>query len=246
MLGIASAVLTVPLLLLREPERHEVEAGPSAPARVVWAEVKARRGWIVPLFIGQTSVVMADAAAGIWVSPVIQRSYHLQPGDFAGWLGALVLATGIIGSVIGGVAADVGQKSKVRGGLLVGAVIAAIFGIPSALFPVMPDVLTLGIAVGALMLAGSITAIIASVALTVWLPNELRGLCIGAFIAVAGLIGFGLTPPLVTAVSSWLGGESHLNVALAIVGTLVSILSVVGFAVAMRHAPNADSDLPIR
>ena len=88
MLGVGSAILVLPLLLLREPARHEVEAGPSAPFKVVWAEVKARRGWIIPMFIGQTSVVMADAAAAIWVSPVLERNYHLQPGDFAGWLGA--------------------------------------------------------------------------------------------------------------------------------------------------------------
>src|SRR5579872_6864757 len=245
MLGVASAVFIIPLLLLREAQRHEVEAGPSAPARVVWTEVKARRGWIIPLFIGQTSVVMADAAAGIWVSPVIQRSYHLQPGDFAGWLGALVLGTGIVGSVIGGVAADWGQKSGIRGGLLIGAIFAAIVGVPSALFPVMPGIGSLALAVGSLMLAGSVTAIVASVALTVWLPNELRGLCIGAFIAIAGLIGFGITPPLVTAVSSWLGGESHLNVALAIVGTIVSVISAVGFTVSMRHAPIASVDGPV-
>lgn len=245
MLGAASAISILPLLLLREPQRHEVEAGPSAPARVVWAEVKARRGWIIPLFVGQTSVVMADAAAGIWISPVIQRSYHLQPQEFAGWLGALVLGTGIVGTVIGGVSADIGQKSNIRGGLLVGAVIAALVGIPSALFPVMPSVSTLALAVGALMLAGSVTAIIASVALTIWLPNELRGLCIGGFIAIAGLIGFGITPPLVTAVSSWLGGEDKLNIALAIVGTVVSLVSVAGFAAAMRHAPAAATDHPV-
>ena len=56
-----------------------------------------------------------------------------------------------------------------------------------------------------------------SVALTVLLPNEIRGLSIGAFIAIAGLIGFGLTPPLVALVGRWLGGEHQLGVALAIV-----------------------------
>ncbi len=110
-LGLASALLILPLFLLREPQRNEVEAGPSAPLRVVFGEMKSRRRWIIPLFVGQTTVVMADAAAGIWISPVLQRNYHLQPADFAGWLGALIFLTGIIGSVIGGVAADAGQKS---------------------------------------------------------------------------------------------------------------------------------------
>lgn len=241
MLGIASAVLTLPLLFLREPERHEVEAGPGAPFKVLWAEVKARRSWIIPLFVGQTTVVMADAAAAIWVSPILQRDYHLQPGDFAGWLGALVLVTGIVGAIIGGIVADAGQKSRIRGGLLIGAIVAAAIGVPSALFPVIASVGGFAFAIGALMLAGNITGIVVSVALTVWLPNELRGLCIGGFIAIAGLIGFGLAPSLVTMVSHLLGGETHLAASLAIVGVVVSIVSVFGFTLAMRNAPNEPS-----
>ena len=241
-LGFLSGALSIPLLLLREPERHEVEAGPGAPFRVVIAELWARRAWIVPLFIGQTTVVMADAAAGVWASPVLQRSYHLQPGDFAGWLGAIVLATGIVGAIIGGLVADWGQKSKIRGGLLIGAVAAAVLGIPSALFPIIPSVAGFAVAIGMLLLAGTVTGLIASVVLTVWLPNELRGLAIGAFISVAGLVGFGVAPSLVTLVSKMLGGEGHLNAALAIVGVIVSLVSVVGFVIAMRTAPAAQSE----
>ena len=237
-LALGSAVFILPLLLLREPARHEVEAEPGAPIKVVLGELKARRAWIIPLFIGQTSVVMADAAAAIWVSPVLERSYHLQPAEFAGWVGAIVLITGIIGSIIGGVVADMGQSSKVRGGLMIGAIAAAALGVPTALFPIMPDVASFAVAFFILTLAGNVTAMIASVALTVWLPNELRGLAIGAFIAIAGLIGFGIAPSLVTLVSGFLGGESHLATALAIVGVGVSIVSVAGFWLAMKGAPD--------
>jgi MFS family permease len=224
-------------LLLSEPARHEREAGPGAPLKVVAGELSSRRGWVIPLFVGQTSVVMADAAAGIWAAPVLQRSYGLQPGDFAGWLGSIVLATGIVGAVVGGLVADWGQRTRVRGGLLIGAVAAAALGVPSALFPVMPGVTGFAIAIGLLLLAGTITGLVASVVLTVWLPNELRGLGIGAFISIAGLIGFGLAPTLVTMVSGMLGGEHHLDSALAIVGVAVGIISVGGFALAMRRAP---------
>jgi len=242
-LGGLSALLSLPLLLLREPERHEVEAGPGAPFRVVLAELWSRRRWVIPLFVGQTSVVMADAAAGVWASPVLQRSYHLQPGDFAGWLGAIVLVTGIVGAIIGGLAADWGQKSGIRGGLLIGAVAASALGIPAALFPVVPGVVGFGAAIGLLLLAGTMTGLVTSVVLTVWLPNELRGLAIGAFISIAGLIGFGVAPSLVTLVSGLLGGERHLDSALAIVGVIVSVVSVGGFLVSMRSAPG--SNLPI-
>jgi MFS family permease len=239
LLGLGSAILILPLLLLKEPQRHETEAGPNAPLKVVLAELKARRGWIIPIFVGQTSVVMADAAAAIWVSPVLERFYHLQPGQFAGWLGAIVLGTGIVGSIIGGIVADMGQSSRIRGGLMIGAIVAAAIGVPAALFPIMPGVGTFALAIAALMLAGNVTAMVASVALTVWLPNELRGFGIGAFIAVAGLIGFGVAPSLVTLVSGWLGGEAQLGVALAIVGVAVSIISVIGFWLAMKRAPSS-------
>jgi MFS family permease len=197
------------------------------------------------LFVGQTTVVMADAAAGVWASPVLQRSYHLQPADFAGWLGAIVLVTGIVGAVIGGLVADWGQKSRIRGGLLIGAVVASLVGIPSALFPIVPGVPGFAAAIGVLLLAGTVTGLVTSVVLTVWLPNELRGLAIGAFISIAGLIGFGVAPSLVTLVSSILGGEQHLNAALAIVGVIVSIVSVGGFFLAMRAAPMAAADQPV-
>lgn len=232
-----SALLVLPLLLMREPARQEVEAGIHAPWRVVMAELWARRSFLGPLFLGQVTVVMADAAAAIWASPVLSRSYGLAPPDFAGWMGSLIFLTGVAGAVLGGFAADLGQKSGRRGGLLLGAVIAAGLGIPAALFPVMPGVPSFAFALGALMLCGTVTGLITSVALTVMLPNELRGLCIGAFIAIAGLVGFGIAPSLVTAISALLGGEHHLGEGLAIVGVAVSCLSLAAFWIAMRRVP---------
>lgn len=244
-LAIVGVVAILPLLLLREPARHEIAATTHAPFRALAAQLWARRSFLAPLFVGQVAVVMADNAALVWAAPVLSRHYGLQPGDFAGWMGALVFGSGLVGTLLGGFAADWGQKSRVRGGLLLGAVIAAAIGIPAALFPIGPTVTWFAIAFGALSLCGAITGLVTSVALTVLIPNELRGLCIGAFIAFAGLIGFGIAPSLVTAISSLLGGESHLGPALAIVGTATGALSVIGFFLAMRRAPLRAIDEPI-
>jgi MFS family permease len=236
-LGIVAALLIPPMLLLREPSRRETEVGTHAPFAVVSRRLWASRSFLGPLFLGQVSIVMADAAAVIWAAPVLSRTYGLQPGDFAGWMGMLILASGIVGSVLGAAAADIGQKNGAPGGLLRGAVIAAAIGIPAALFPIAPNVTGFAVALGALMLSGTVTGLVMSVALTVYLPNELRGLCIGAFIALAGLIGFGVSPTLVAAVSDLLGGEKQLGTALAMVGVTVSIVGLFGFWQAMRHAP---------
>lgn len=236
-LVLISLCLALPLLFLREPGRHEVEAAEGAPLLMVATELWARRSFLIPLFAGQIAVVMADVAAGVWVSPVLQRFYNLSPEDFGGWVGAIVFVSGVLGSIIGGATADFGQKSSMRGGLLLGAVIAAGLGVPSAFFPIMPNVPAFAIALFMLVLCGAVTGLVISVALTVWLPNELRGLCIGAFIAIAGLIGYGLAPSLVTFISSLLGGEAHLAPALAIVGVTTSGFSFAAFILAMRKAP---------
>ena len=241
----AGLVLIVPLLLLREPARREVAAATRAPFKVLAGELWSRRAFLAPLFVGQVAVVMADNAALVWAAPVLSRHYGLQPGDFAGWMGALVFVSGLGGTLLGGFAADWGQRSHRRGGLLIGAVVAAAIGVPAALFPIGPSVTWFAIAFGTLSLCGAITGLVTSVALTVLIPNEVRGLCIGAFIAFAGLIGFGIAPSLVTAISSLLGGEAQLGPALAAVGVVTGLLSVAGFALAMRAAPQSAIDEPI-
>ncbi len=236
-LAVIALVLILPVALLREPTRREVASSTHAPARQILAELWQRRVFLIPLFIGQVSVVMADAAAGIWAAPVLSRSYGLSPEQFSGWMGAVLLGTGIGGAVLGGFAADWGHKSGRRGGLLFGAIVAAAIGVPAAAFPIMPDVTGFAITFGILSLCGTVTGLITSVALTTLIPNELRGLCIGAFIAFAGIVGFGMAPTLVAAVSDLLGGEAKIGQALAIVGITVSIASVAAFAFAARHAP---------
>lgn len=237
-LAAISAAFILPLLWLREPIRREVEAPPGAPFRIVAAELWARRSFLGPLFAGQVAVVMADVAASVWVAPVLSRDFGLAPQDFASWVGVLMFTTGVAGAIVGGLSADLGQKSGRRGGLILGAVIAAALGVPAAFFPIMPGVTSLAIALGVLSLCGAVTGLVVSVALTVMLPNELRGVCIGAFIAIAGLIGFGFAPWLVTRVSAALGGEHMLAEALTIVGVGVSAISFAAFLLAMRRAPN--------
>ena len=228
--GAISALATLPLLFLREPERHEIGDPALKPAlRALWD----RRGFLVPLFIGQVGVVMADAAAGIWAAPVLMRSYHQSPAEFGPWVGGVLLLGGVIGAVIGGVAADLGQKMRFRGGILLGAVVASLVAIPAAAFPIMPDVVGFGWAFGALILCGAVAGLITATTLAVKVPNEARGVCLGAFVVVAAVIGFGVAPTLVSFGSTALGGEAHLAQSLAIVGVAIDVLSALGFFFAM-------------
>jgi hypothetical protein len=53
---------------------------------------------------------------------------------------------------------------------------------------------------------------------------------------VGAIIGFGVAPTLVAGVSRLFGGESHLGAALAFTSIVTGVVTVIGFAAAMRAA----------
>ncbi len=231
-----SALVALPLLLTREPARHEVEAA-NAPFSDVIRELWARRAWLIPLFVGQVGVVMADVAATIWAGPLLTRAYHLSPQQFAGIMGAIVLIPGLIGAVAGGLLADFGQTRRLFGGVMFGAVAASVLAIPGALFAAAPDVTGFALLLSLFLFCGSMAGLVTSAAIAVLTPNETRGVALSAFVVVGAVVGFGLAPTLVAWVSGWLGGEAHLGAALAVTDVVVSLMSCAGFVIAALRSP---------
>jgi MFS family permease len=238
LLGIGCAVCIAPLLLLKEPERQEVALAHASVGGAL-AELAELRAFLIPLFIGEIGVGMADIAALIWAAPVLGRTHHLLPSQFAGWMGLVILGSGTLGSLAGGFIADAGQRSARRGGILTGAVIASGIGIPAALFAVAPGVTDFAWTLGLLLFCGTIAGLVTATAIAVLVPNELRGVCVGAFLAVANVVGLGVAPPLVTSIAALIGGESSLGKALSVVGVGTGCISFIGFFLALRRAPLA-------
>lgn len=235
--GTAAAVLLLPLLLLREPVRQEIGDFVHPDIRTTLGALWERRAFLAPLFIGQIGVVMTDISASIWAAPVLTRRFGLQPHEFAAAMGLAILLPGIAGSIIGGFAADAGQRGARRGGILTGAVLAAALALPAALFPSMPTSEWAIVALSWLLLCGSITGLITATAIAVHVPNELRGLCLGVFVVVSSVVALGLAPTLVTFVSGMLGGEAHLPGALSITGLVISTVAAGAFLLAAARLP---------
>jgi MFS family permease len=170
---------------------------------------------------------------------VLIRDFHLQPEAFVGWVGGILFIGGVLGSVLGGIAADLGHKTGKRGGLLWIAVAATILAIPAALFPIMTTITALQGLFFLLLLNGTITSVVSSTAVAVLLPNEERGATMAAFGVINALIGLSLAPIVVTLASQAMGGEQHLSQALAGTGLLTGVASFLGYLFAMRNAPRS-------
>ena len=236
--GLAGALGLIPLSLLKEPERHEVQQS-SAALRPVLRSLWGKRAFLTPFFIGALGVTLADTAATIWAAPVLIRNYHLQPQQFSGWMGGLLFIGGLAGSVLGGFSADWGQKSTRDGALLAGAVAAAALGIPAAVFPIMPTVVGFAVLMGVLAASGTAIGLVSSTTVAVLIPNEERGACMALYGVVRSMLGLSVAPSLVTFGSWAMGGERYLAPALAIVGVLTGAVSCGAYFLAMRNAPGA-------
>lgn len=244
--GTAGLLFSLPLLFLREPTRHEVGAGVGAPLGVALGEIWTYRGVLAPLFVGQIGAVMADTAAGVWAAPILQREFGLAPDKFAGWLGGVVLLTGMGGGVLGGVLADRGQRPGAFGGVLFGAVLASGLALPGALFSIAPGLGAFAWLLGLLLLCGAVMGLVTAAAIALLVPNEIRGLCLGSFIVLGAVLGLGLAPTLVVWVGSALHATHPLGLSLALVNTVVGVISCVAFCLAawrLRAAPEHPADV---
>lgn len=231
------AVIAALLLLLREPARRELGAAVGAPLRPALRSLWALRRFLVPLFLGEVSVLMADTAASIWAAPVLTRSYGWTPQQFAAPMGLVVLLTGALGAVVGGCVVDWGQRSGNPRRFLVGAVAACITGVPAGLFAASPTPTIFFALLFVLLLCGAIAALATTTAITVFVPNELRGLCLGLLIVCTGVAAFGVAPTLVSLISKALGGPEHIGQALAVTSVSAGLISCAGFLVAMKRTP---------
>ena len=210
----------------------DVNAGLGDSLRALWGY----RRLLLPLSGGMVSIGMADAAASIWAVPILTRTFHQLPADFGPWLGMLNLGANVAGAVVGGMAADLGQRGRGQSGALWGAVLGAALSVPAALFAVMPSVASFAVLLALLLASGACVNIAATSAIMVLLPNRLRGMCISVLVAVIGLVAFGLAPLLVSLTARLSANGGDLTVPLASVGVVTSLAATAAFVRAMRVA----------
>lgn len=236
LVGIGAGLLVLPLFLLKEPPRYEVERT-TVSIRAGMDAVWQRKGFIGPLMIAQLTGGLAEGAAAIWMGSVLTRQYGLTPGQFGGWVGLIILGSGILGSLIGGFAADAGTKLKMRGGILLPALIATAVTIPAGAFSIMPTVTGFALVLFLLLTGGTIVNLVCSASIAVLIPNEDRAVTLAGMNIVNKVVVAGAVPPLVGYVASFNTSARGLGEAIAVLGVVTGFISLIGFWLAMRGAP---------
>lgn len=234
--GIGAAILVLPLLLIREPARHEVEQASPGFKQALGAFWKRRHflGW---LYVGNFAGGFAEGAAALWIGSVLVRQYDQSPGEFGGWVGLVILGSGIIGSIIGGFSADASQKLKMRGAILLPAVIATALSIPASAYPIMPSVTLFAWVLFALLLGGVVVNLVNAAAIAVLLPNEERATSLAALAIIGKIVGGPVTAGVIASMAVLFKGPMGLGQTLTWLGIVTGVISLVGYWFAMRYAP---------
>jgi MFS family permease len=238
--------LTVPLLCLtvlllpslREPPRTG-QVIENSSTRESLREFWKFRALILPPLVGVAFAEVALGGVMIWAAPSFSRSFDLA-ADRVGAIMAFALPLGgIIGTIAGGVLADVCQR---RGGprrTLAVVAILALASAPPAFFSLAPTV-TLASILLVVLTAALTTVVCMGVTLfTVVIPNELRGLCTGLLMGFGASIAFGVAPLLVSLLSGALGGEANIGLSLAIVCTGGCVICTSMCLTARSRAPSS-------
>lgn len=236
LVGIGAAILVLPLFLIREPPRYEVEEKNPAliPALKAFWRRRHFLGW---LYVGNFSGSLAEGAAALWVGSVLFRQYGQTPGQFGAWVGLVILGSGIVGSIIGGFAADAGQKLKMRGGILLPALIATALSIPASAYPIMPTVTGFAWVLFALLTGGAAINLVNSAAIAVLLPNEERATSLAALAIIGKFVGGPVTAGIIAWMTLLFKGPEGLGITLTWLGVISGVISLIGFWFAMRNAP---------
>ncbi len=233
-------VLIVLLAFLREPTRQE-GASSTVLLRGAIANLWSFRRFLVPLLLGLMFAQVTIQAASIWASPMLIRR-GLTPGSFAGWMSAVLLGGGILGALAGGWFAEAGRRKGGRRGVLLPATIFALVIAPASLFAIVRGLAPFAALLAGNIFAGAVVATIGVIAITLVIPNDIRGLALGTNTFAAAIFGAAGAPAAVALLSRWLGGEAWLGIAFVVLCVPSAIAAAICFAFAMAQTGKVGSE----
>jgi MFS family permease len=223
-------------LLLREPYRHKsMEA--KLPLPVILTKLWDYRAIAFPVLFARGMVWIADGSVFVWAAPTFARRYNMAPDKIGALMGFVLLASGLLGPLLGGPLADACLRWGGPRRTMIALAGVALISAPAALFAVMPSpdraslmmliFLTLGFTVATAGVALSIVII----------PVEIRGFYLGISFTFGSIFFVGLAPLAVSMLSGALGGGVMIGNALTIVCCGASLLGAAVFALSSRFIP---------
>lgn len=232
------------LLFVREPERREV--GVSPPTFAAFREYfNARRKLYLSHFLGFSFLVMYGYALTAWAPSLLARVHGMTAAEASLKLGIVILLAAPAGVMIGSAMTQrlrhrFGRASVLRVGMI--AAIAAV--IPAVLYPLATSPMLVLLLIGFTQFFISLPFGVAPAALHEVTPNQYRGQIIALYLFVINLIGLGMGPVLVGAMTDHIfRNELLIHYSMLVLGVIFLPLSAYLLLHATRVFMQHDADV---
>lgn len=240
-LAVPMCAVALAMLALSEPGRGvgEIKAPIGRALRELWSH----RSIVIALLAAKIMVGLGYGAVLTWAAPALSRTFDLPPGEVGGSVALVLLISGIVGPIAGGLLADFCQRTGGPRRTMVSLSVLALLAAPAALFALAPTALTATVSLTAFMILMGIVGTAEMTLTTIVIPAHLWGLCLSVLIATGLIFGVGLAPLTVSMLAGLIGGPEMIGTALSSVCTTVALFGAVTLAIGRRflagHSPSA-------
>ncbi|MGE5195441.1 MAG: spinster family MFS transporter [Deltaproteobacteria bacterium] len=224
--GLAMALL---LYTIREPTRKGIrrltegtDTAPRATMREVWAYLLDNWGTFACLNLGVAMITLNTYGMSSWVPSMFIRRYGWSPAETGMVFGLIVGTSGTLGIVTGGRVADWLSERGYGDATVRVAGFAALAWLPfGVVYPLVPSAAWSAAIVTPAMFFSSMPFGVAPAAIQRMMPNTMRAQATAVYLFVINLIGMGLGPTLVAALTEDVFRDKQaVHYSLAIVGAI--------------------------
>ncbi len=224
--GLAVALL---LYTIREPTRKGARrlprgaaAATPASARAVWEYLRDNCGTFMCLNLGIAMITLNTYGMSSWVPSMFIRRYGWTVKETGNVFGLIVGTAGTLGIVIGGRVADWLSEKGYGDATLRVAGFAALAWLPfGASYALVPSATWSAVLIAPAMFFSSMPFGVAPAAIQRMMPNTMRAQATAVYLFVINLIGMGLGPTAVAALTEDVFQDKKaVHYSLAIVGTI--------------------------
>lgn len=242
LVGLPGLLLVPVILALVEPQRQGKIAASEKPEsdislkyvfRFVWAR------WRVygALYAGVGLLAIVGYGFMAWFPTHLIRKFSMTAGDVGLAFGGCFLAFGFVGAIGSALLAEkLFAKGRMDANIRVATMVSLGMLLPAVLAPLMPTPFLALLFACPVVLLINAHAGITTAALQLISPNEMRATVVAMMYFVSNLVGLGLGPTLVAAISDYaLAAGDSLGTSLSVVGLLACPLAAGCFHFCCKH-----------
>lgn len=228
--GIPGALFALLMLTVPEPTRKSaVQRSEFAVLPSLWGYMQKNRRAVLGHFLGFSLLAIVFNGYVAWAPTQLIRDFSVSAGQAGQALGLVIFLFGGSGIIVGGMVADRLARRGYSDANIRAGVIGAVGLLPACVLAPQMASFHSSIAVyAAFFFFSSFPYGAAAAALQLMAPHDLRARLSAVYLLVLNLIGIGLGPLCIAAISDGaLGGKAYLGTAMTLVSAVVVPLGTV-------------------